>query len=84
VADGAHVVWTGLFEESLEVVSRPPRLMLVVVCNNRDAPHVRAVCLPVVAVVIVDRGRCPLRTLLAPLFAILSALLGALDGDVGR
>jgi hypothetical protein len=52
---------------------------LVIVCGSRDAPHVGAACLPVVVVLMVDRGRGPLRTLLVPLLAT----LGAMDGDVG-
>jgi hypothetical protein len=76
VPDGLHVVWAGLLEESLEVVGRRPHLTLVAVCGSRDAPHVGAAHLPIVAVIVVGCGRSPLRTLLAPPIAALGAMPG--------
>jgi hypothetical protein len=73
------MVWTGLPTEPLEVVCRWSRLALVATCSSRDVLHARAAYFLVVAAIIADRGRNPLRTLLAPLLA---ALLGVMDGDV--
>jgi hypothetical protein len=39
---------------------------------------------PVIAIIVVDRGRGPLMVLLAPLFAALNTLPAAVDGDVGQ
>jgi hypothetical protein len=57
VPDMVHVVWAGLLEEFLEVVSRWPRLTLVVVHDSHDVPNAGATRLPVVVVIVVDRGR---------------------------
>jgi hypothetical protein len=58
--------------------------MLVAVRDGRDASHARATRLPVIAIIMVSRGRGLLRVLLAPLFAALDALLSVVDGDIGR
>jgi hypothetical protein len=84
VPDDVRMVWPSLLVESLEVVSRWPCLTFVVVHGNCDAHHAGAARLSVVVVVIVGRGRSPLRMLLVPLLANLDALPGALDGDVER
>jgi hypothetical protein len=74
------VLQAGLINESPEVVCTWPCLTLVTVCGIHDAPHVGGACLPVVIVIVVDRGHGALRMLLAPLLA---ALLGAVDSNVG-
>jgi hypothetical protein len=66
----------------LEVVGRRPCLTLVTVHDSHDVPHVAVAGLPIVAVIIVGRGCSPLRMLLVPSLSSLSALAGALDGDV--
>jgi hypothetical protein len=80
--DRVHVVWVGLLEESLEVVGGRSRLMLVVVHDSCDVPHVGDARLSVIAIIIVDRGRSSLRTLFAPPLAALDTLPSALDSDV--
>jgi hypothetical protein len=77
------VVWEGRLEESLEVVGRRLRLMLVIVRASRDTTHVGIVRLPVVAIVVVGRDRSPLWMLLAPPLVTLTVHPSALDGDVG-
>jgi hypothetical protein len=62
------------------VVRRWPCQTLVIVRDRRDASHVGAACLSVVAVIMVGCG--PLKALLAPLFATLDGCLGAMGGDV--
>jgi hypothetical protein len=62
------------------VVCRRLRLALATVCGSHDVPHAGATCFLIVATVIVDCGRNPLRMLLAPLIASLGALLGVMDG----
>jgi hypothetical protein len=79
--DGVRLVWVGLLEESLKVACRWPRLMLVTVRGNRDVPHTRAACLPVIVVIVVSCGHGPLRSLAVPLLA---TLLSVVDDDVGR
>jgi hypothetical protein len=69
---------------TLEVVHRRPRLTLVTVHGGRDAPHTGAARLFVIDVVMVGRGRGPLRVLLVPLFTALDALLSSMDDDVRR
>jgi hypothetical protein len=76
------VVRAGLHKESPEVVCRRPHLTLVAVCGNHDTPYARAAYLPVPAIVVVGRGRGPLRILLAPLLATLGAIFGTLDSNV--
>jgi hypothetical protein len=44
-------------------------------------PHAGAT--PIIFVIMVDRSRDPLKTLLAPFFATLGALPAAMGGDVG-
>jgi hypothetical protein len=73
------VVWAGFLEEPLEVVHRQPGLMLVTMHSGRDAPHAEAAPLPIVAIIMVNRGHGSLRALHAPLFA---ALLSIVDDDV--
>jgi hypothetical protein len=75
VLDGVHVVWAGLFEESIKEVCRQLRLAL--------APtSVGAAYFLIIAAIVVGHGHNPLRTLLAPLLATLGALLGIVDDDV--
>jgi hypothetical protein len=81
VLDGVCVVWAGLLEKPFEVVCRQPRLMLVIACGSRGGPHTGGACLTVIAI---GCGPDPLKALLAPLFATINALLGAVGGDVGR
>jgi hypothetical protein len=76
------VVWAGLLKESLQVVGWRPRLMLVIVHGSHDVQHACAARLPIVAIILVGRGRSPLRTLLVPPLASLSALLGALEDKI--
>jgi hypothetical protein len=57
VPDMVRVVWAGLLEEFLEVVNRWPRLTLVAVHDSHDMPNAGAARLPVVVVIVVDRGR---------------------------
>jgi hypothetical protein len=66
------------------VVYRRLRLALATTCSSRDVPHARAACFLVVANIVVGHGRNPLRTLLVPLLAARSALLGIVDDDVER
>jgi hypothetical protein len=75
------VVWAGLLEKPFEVEHRRPRPTLVVACSGRGAPHAGAAHL---TVVVIGRGRGPLKVLLASLFASIGALLGAVGSDVGR
>jgi hypothetical protein len=82
VPDGVCVVWVGLLEESLEVVDRWPCLTLVAVGSSRDTPYVGATRLPIVAIIVLGRGRSPLRTFLSPPLATLGALPSALDGNI--
>jgi hypothetical protein len=82
VPDGVRVDWLGLHEESLEVVYRRPHLTLATVHGSHDAPHARADCLSIVAIIIVSHSHASLRTLLVPLLAALGALLGAVDGNI--
>jgi hypothetical protein len=84
VPDGVCVVRASYLKESLEVVCRWPRLTLVAVCGSCDTPRVGATCLPVVAIIVVGHGRGPLRMLVAPLLAALSAILGTVDGNIER
>jgi hypothetical protein len=56
--------------------------MLAAVCGSHNAPCTRAAYLPVPAIVVVSRGRGPLRMLLAPLLATLGTIFGTLDGNV--
>jgi hypothetical protein len=67
--NGVCVVWVGLLEKPLEVVCRRPRPTLVTMHGGGDASHARAAHLPVKAIIMVGRGRGPLKALLAPLFA---------------
>jgi hypothetical protein len=83
VPDRVCVVWPGFLEDPLEVVCGRLRLMLVAVCDSRDAPHIRATHLPVIAIIMVGCGHSPLKALLVPPFATLDALPTAVDGDVG-
>jgi hypothetical protein len=78
------MVQAGLLKESPEVVCRWPHLTPVTMCNSRDVPHARAACLTAVAVIMVNHGCGPLRMLLVPLPATLSATLGAVDDTIGR
>jgi hypothetical protein len=55
--------------------------MLVAVHSGRDMPHAGATYLPIIAIIVVSRCGGPLKALLVPL---LGALLGIIDGDVGR
>jgi hypothetical protein len=80
VPDGVHVVWASLLEEFLEVIGRRPSLMLVTMHGSHDMHHARAAHLPVVAIIVVDCGHSPMRTLLAPPLTALYALPSALDG----
>jgi hypothetical protein len=41
VPDEVPMVWVGLLEESLEVISRRRRLTLVAVGDSHDTPHAR-------------------------------------------
>jgi hypothetical protein len=66
------------------VVCRHSRLTHVVVRGSHDAPNAIAACLPIIAIVMVIRGRGPLRMLLAPPLVALNTLLGVVDGDVRR
>jgi hypothetical protein len=84
VLDGVHVVSTGLLKDLFEVVCRWPCLALAVTCGGHDVPHAEVTCFLIVAIVIVDCSCNPLRMLLVPLLATLSALLGVLDDDVRR
>jgi hypothetical protein len=52
-------------------------------CNSHGAPPTVATYLPIISIIKVSRGRGPLGTMLETLPAILSALLGTVDGDVG-
>jgi hypothetical protein len=79
--DGVCMVLLGLIEEPLELVHRWPHLMLVAVHSGRDMPHAGATYLPIIAIIVVSRCGGPLKALLVPL---LGALLGIIDGDVGR
>jgi hypothetical protein len=56
VTDGVCMVWAGFLEGSLELVLGQHCLTLVTACGGRDAPHAKATCLPVVAIIMVDRG----------------------------
>jgi hypothetical protein len=78
------VVQAGQLEESQGLSPPVPWLSLATACGSRDVLHTGAACFLVVATVVVDHGRNPLRTLLAPLVATLGALLGILDSDEGR
>jgi hypothetical protein len=80
VPDGVHVVWASLLEEFLEVIGRRPSLMLVTMHGSHDMHHARAAHLPVVAIIVVDCGHSPMRTLLVPPLTALYALPSALDG----
>jgi hypothetical protein len=82
--DGVCMVWTGLLEESLEVVCRQPHLALAVVCSSHNMTHAGAICFLIIAAVIVHRSCNPQRALLAPLLATLGALLGIMVGDIRR
>jgi hypothetical protein len=82
VPNGVYVVWADLLEESIEVACRLSCLTLVAMCGSRDVPHARAIRLPVVAVIVVDHVRSPIRMLLVPSLATLGALQGAVDGDI--
>jgi hypothetical protein len=84
VSDGVCMVWAGFLKEPLEVVCGRPRLTLVAACGSQDAPHVGIARLPVIAIIMVGRGRGPLKALLAPLCAALDALPTSMDGDVER
>jgi hypothetical protein len=77
------VVWVGFLEEPLKEVHGRPRLTLVTVCGGRGAPPAGAASIPVVAVIMVSCGRCPLKVLLAPIFITLDTLPADVDGDVG-
>jgi hypothetical protein len=78
------VAWPGFLEDPLEVVYGRLHLMLVAVCDSRDAPHIRATHLPIIAIIMVGCGHSPLKALLVPHFATLDTLPAAVDGDVGR
>jgi hypothetical protein len=52
-------------------------------CGSYNAPRVGAARLPTIVVVVVGRGRGLVRMLLMPLLAALSAILGAMDGNIG-
>jgi hypothetical protein len=77
---GACVVWVDFLEEPLEAACRWPRLSLV--HSGRVASHTGATRLPIVAIIIIGRGRGPLRALLVHRFATLDALLSIIYGDV--
>jgi hypothetical protein len=83
VPDGVCMIWAGFLDERLEVVRRRPHLTLVAMRYSRHASRAGAARLPVVAVIMVGRGCGLLRALLAPLFAVLDALLSMVDDDVG-
>jgi hypothetical protein len=83
VLDEVGVVWASLFKELLKVVCGRLRLTHAATCSHRSALHIGAAYLLVDAVVISDS--CGLLTaLLAPVPAALGALLGILNGDIGR
>jgi hypothetical protein len=84
VSDGVCVVWVGLLEKPIEVVRRWPHRTLVATRSGRDAPHVGATHLLVVAIIAVGHGHSPLKALFAPLVAAFDALLGAVSGDIRR
>jgi hypothetical protein len=64
------------------MIARRLCLTVVVVRGSRDAPHARAIRLPIVAIVIVGHGHSPLRTLIVPPLATRDALPGASNGDI--
>jgi hypothetical protein len=82
--DRVGVVRASLHKELLKVVRGRPRLMLAAAYDSHRAHHDGAVCFLVDATVGGSHGCGLLATLLAPLLATLSALLGILDDDVGR
>jgi hypothetical protein len=77
---GVFMVWAGLLEKPLEVVSRRPHWMLVTTRGGRDTPLVGVVCLLVVSIITAGRGHSPLKALFACLGAA-SNLPGIMSGD---
>jgi hypothetical protein len=66
------------------VFGRQTRLTLVTVHDSHDAPLAGTTRHPIIGVVIVSHGCNPLRTLLVPPLAALSALSSDLDGDAAQ
>jgi hypothetical protein len=66
------------------VVCGCPRLALATTGCGYNAHHVGAARFPAVAPIIVGHGCDLLKMFLAPLLAILSALVGIPDGDAGQ
>jgi hypothetical protein len=84
VHDGVRVVWASLLEDPLQVVCGRPHLALAAADDSHDAHHTGATYFLAVAIIIVGHGCDRLKTLFTPLLAALDALLGVMDGDVGR
>jgi hypothetical protein len=84
VSNGVRMVGAGLPRESPKVICGQPHLTLIAMCSSYNAPRVGAAHLPAIVVVVVGRGRGPMRMLLMPLLAALSAILGAMDDNIGR
>jgi hypothetical protein len=83
VLDGVGMVRTSLLKELLDVVCGWSHLTLVAACGSHDTHHAGAGHLLAVATIAVGCGFSLLKMLLAPLPAVLSALSGVLDGNIG-
>jgi hypothetical protein len=76
------MVRSSLFKELLEVVCGWPRLTLAATRDCHGVLHVGAAYLHVEVIIIVGCGL--LLVLLMPFLVALGALLGVLDGNIGR
>jgi hypothetical protein len=82
VLDGVGMVLVSVFEDLLNAVCGRPRLALAAAHDLRGAPHIRAACSLVEVTIVVGHGL--LAAWFAPFLAAPGALLGILNGNIGR
>jgi hypothetical protein len=78
--DGVHMIWTGLLEKSLKVVSWWPHLVLATMHGSCNIPHVGAVCFLDTVIIVVSHDLNPLGAPITSLLSALGSSLGVFDG----